>query len=344
MTHWQLALKRFLRPGTVLLLLLTALTVWAGGSLGHQTQLRPCGVVCEDPNASDIRDALCRKSFVPYETREEMSRAVSRGELDCGAVLLPGLAEAVAAGKPGGHILLLTAPDSFLTEVYEAHLSSTLYAACAPVMAMQAAADAGVTLTEQAVREELDALVRDGYRFTFEITTAAGGAAEPEDLGGTIRLFAAAMLLFAAIVPGTARASEEADRFRSRIGSKKAVSSILIPTLFWQGLLYTLAAGIAQPSQAGALAGYVLLLTALGLISAQLPAKRKILLPICLLGALALYPVYYDLAEAWRGAAALRLVLPPCWMLVIPAHPWSAIALGSCMTAALLLYSERRHP
>lgn len=343
MTHWYLSLKRMLRPGTVLMLLLVLLTVWLGGMAGRQAELRPCGVVCEDPTelALEMQESLRQKGFPVYATREELTHDVSRGTLDCGAVLLPGLGDALAEGKPAGHVLFLTAPDSFLTEVYEAHLSAALYSASAPALTVQSAADAGVTLTTEEVRAELDALRDAGYSFTFDILTTEGVPPVLPDTGLAVSRAAAALLLFAAIVTGTIRAVEDADALWKRIGRKAALGRILLPSLFWQALLYTLAAGVTLRGDLAALTGYALLLTALGLIVARLPVKPGALLPICLLGALAMFPIYYDLTEYLPQTAVLHWVLPPCWLLKLLDCPAAGV-LGLLAPIILLCYPGRR--
>lgn len=329
MIHWKLAFKRFLGPGTVILLLLVLLTVSAGNAAGHQTQLRPCGVTREDdhPAAAALEAALAEKGFVIYENRQAMTADISYGTLDCGVVLLPGVGESIEAGKPGGNLLLLTAPDSFLTEAYEAHLAASLYTAAAPAMVVQSAAEAGVTLSPEQVRAELDAMYAEGWLFTFDVTTVAGTAPVQRDYGLAIAQAAAGLLLFAAIFTGTLRASQDTDRMAPRIGRKAAVRTILLPTLFWQGVCYLLAAGLPLPTRAG-LPGFVLLVTALGLLAARLPVKVDAALPILLLGSLAAFPIYYDLAETIPQVALLRWILPPCWLLQTTAHPIGAAILG----------------
>lgn len=338
---WIIALKRFLKPGTAIMLLLVLLAVWAGNAAGHKTELRPCGVVCEDPAALGVRDALERKGFVCYDTREAMTADISYGILDCGAVLLPGLGETIAEGRPAGHILLLTAPDSFLTEAYEAHLAASLYTAAAPAMTLQSALDAGVELTLEQVQEELDAMYRDGWLFSFQVTNVEGVPPAQRDLGLAIAQAAAGLLLFAAIFTGTQKAAADADRMRPRIGSRAAVVNILIPSLFWQSVFYLLAAGLVLPTRE-ALPGFVLLVTALGLLAYRLPFNTDALLPILLLGSLAAYPIYYDLAENYPQIAVLRYFLPPCWLLKTAQTPIASAALGTAVAAILLAVPGKR--
>lgn len=337
MTHWLLSLKRLLRPGTAILLLLIVLTVWGGREAGRSAELRPCGVVCEDTDFS-LRDALTAKGFVPFASREEMEHAISRGTLDCGAVLLPGLGQALENGEYAGFVQVLTAPDSFLPEVYEAHIHASLYSAAAPAVTVQSAREAGVALEIADVREELARLRSEGLLFSFEIVTAQGAPAAPRDLGRAVSQAAAALLLFAAVTPGTVRAARWTEELKDRIGRKAAVMSVLIPTLFWQSVLYFLAAAMA--GNPAAMAGYILLLTALGLAAARLPFRTYVFLPVCLLGGLAVYPVYFDLGIP----LALRCLLPPCWLLAAIRYPAAAMGLGAGLTALLLVfYPKRRH-
>lgn len=339
MTCWTLALKRFLRPGTVLMLLLVMLTVLGGTAAGHQTKLRPCGVVCEDshPDALRVQAILEEKGFPVYATREAMAADISYGKLDCGAVLLPGLGQTVEAGAPEGHLLLLTAPDTFLTEAYEAHLAAALYTAAAPAMTRLSAEEAGVTLSLEQIQAELDEMRREGYLFTFEITTADGAALPAPDLGLAIARAALGLLLFAAILPGTRRAVADMDKLLPRIGRRAAITGILIPSLFWQ-LVFFLLAGLVLPAERAALPGYLLLLTALGLIAARIPLELGFLLPILLLGALAVYPIYFDLAGHFPQLATLHWLLPPCWLLKAEEAPLHTAIAGAALLAAILAF------
>lgn len=327
-----------------MMLLLVLLAVWAGNAAGRKTELRPCGVVCEDsaPGAQSVQAALADKGFVPYDSREAMTADISYGVLDCGAVLLPGLGDAIAEGQPAGYILLLTAPDSFLTEAYEAHLSASLYTAAAPAMTLQSALDAGVELTLEQVQAELDAMYDGGWLFSFQVTTVEGVPPAERDLGLAIAQAAAGLLLFAAIFTGTQRAAADARRMRPRIGRRAAVTKILIPALCWQAVFYLLAAGLPLPTRE-ALPGYVLLLTALGLLASRLPFSTDALLPILLLGSLAAYPIYYDLAESYPQIAALRCFLPPCWLLYTGEHPAASAALGTALILLLLMITSGHH-
>lgn len=341
----MLALKRFLRPGTVVMLLLVALTVAGGKTAGRQAALRPCGIVCEDshPAALAVREDLLTRGFASYGSREEMAEDISMGILDCGAVLLPGIGQGIEQADYAGFVLLLTAPDSFLTEAYEAHIVAALYTAAAPAMIRQASEEAGIPLEPEAIRQALEEMMGEGYRFTFEVVTTQGAAPEAPDLGRAIALAGAALLLFGAVVPGTVGLAADADRLWGRIGRKGALTRMLLPGLCWQALAYTLAAGPLLGAAGWAVPGYVLVLTALGLLLARLPVNLKPLLPLVLLGSLALFPIYYDLVGLYPRLVLLQKLLPPCWLLELSAHPALGAAIGAGSTAVLIaLYPRRR--
>lgn len=345
MTNWTLALKRFLRPGTVVMLLLVALTVAGGKTAGRQAALRPCGLLCEDshPAALAVREELLTRGFTAYESRAEMTEDISMGILDCGAVLLPGIGQGIEQADYAGFVQLLTAPDSFLTEAYQAHIAAALYTAAAPALIRQASQEAGIPLEPEAIGKALDGMMEEGYRFTFEVVTTEGAAPETPDLGQAIALAGAALLLFGAVVPGTVRIVADADRLWSRIGRKAALTRMLLPGLCWQALAFTLAAGPLLGEAGRAVPGYVLLLTALGLILARLPVNLRPLLPLVLLGSLALLPIYFDLTGLYPRLALLRRLLPPCWLPELSAHPALGAAVGAAAAAVLTaLYPRRR--
>ena len=132
----MLALKRYLRPGRLALLVLMALMIVFGRSAGRQAALRPCGLYCEDPHptAQAVQADLLGRGFAAYHSQEEMEEDISMDILDCGAVLQKGIGEAVDRADYAGFVTLLAAPDSFLTEAYEAHITAALYTAAAPAL------------------------------------------------------------------------------------------------------------------------------------------------------------------------------------------------------------------
>lgn len=344
MTHWLLALKRFLRPGTLAMLLVVALTAAGGKTLGRQAALRPCGLVCLDdhPAAQQVRQALLEKGFAPYDSREAMEEDISMGILDCGAVLREGIGQGVEQAEYAGFVELLTAPDSFLTEAYQAHIVTALYTAAAPAMVGRAAQEAQVPLTQEDIRRALAEMMEEGYRFSFEVETTQGPLPQTPDRGQALALAGTALLLFAAVVPGAAAMAAEADRLWGRIGRRAALTRVLLPGLCWQSLAYSLAAGPLLGRAGWAVPGYVLALTALALVAARLPVGLKPLLPLVLLGSLALYPIYYDLVELYPRLALLRRVLPPCWLLLFEPQPLLWAVVGALAAAGLLAVYPRR--
>ena len=345
MSGWMLALKRYLRPGRLVLLVLMVLSIGLGRSAGRQAELRPCGLYCEDshPTALAVREDLLSRGFAAYDSREEMEADISRGILDCGAVLQRGIGEAIDRADYAGFVELLTAPDSFLTEAYEAHITAALYTAAAPAMIRQASAEAGVMLEDAAIRQALAEMMEEGYRFTFDIVTTRGTPPETRDLGQAIALAAAALLLFATVVPGTVGLVRDADRLWNRIGGKAARLQLLLPGICWQALICSLTAGLTLGKSGWGIPGYVLILTALGLVIARLPVNLKPLLPLVLLGSLALFPIYFDLTGLYPQLMVLRKLLIPCWLPELTDHPALGAAMGAGAAAVLVaLYPKRR--
>lgn len=345
MTSWMTALKRFARPGKLLLLLLISLAILGGRTAGHQAALRPCGILCQDDHSAAlaVRDSLLDHGFVAYDDLDKMTADISMGVLDCGAVLLPGIGQGIQQAEYAGFVQLYTAPDSFLTETYQAHITAALYTSAAPAMIRQASQEAGIPLDLEAIRQELDSMMDSGYRFTFEVVTTQGTPPEAPDYGQAIATAAGALLLFAAVVPGTVRLGLEADRIQRRIGRKNALLGVLLPGLVWQLIFCCLAAAPWMGEAGWAVPGYLLALTVLGLLVSRLPVSLKPLLPLVLLGALAMMPIYFDLTELYPQLLPLRSLLPPCWLLVLTRHPLSGAGVSALITAVILaLYPQRR--
>ena len=345
MTCWMLALKRFLRPGRLLLLLLISLAILGGRTAGHQAALRPCGILCQDdhPAALAVRDGLLDHGFTAYDDLDKMTDDISKGVLDCGAVLLPGIGQAVEQGEYAGFVQLFTAPDSFLTETYQAHITAALYTAAAPAMIRQASQEAGIPLDLEAILQEWNSMMSSGYRFTFEVVTTQGTPPESPDYGQAIATAAGALLLFAAVVPGTVRLGMDANRLQCRIGRKNALLGVLLPGLVWQLILSCLAAAPWMGETGWAVPGYLLALTGLGLLLARLPVSLKPLLPLALLGALAMMPIYFDLTGLYPQLLPLRCLLPPCWLFFFIQHPLSGAGISALITTVILvLYPRRR--
>ena len=344
-SSWMLALKRYLRPGRLALLVLMTLMIVLGRSAGGQAELRPCGLYCEDPHptAQAVKADLLGRGFTAYDSQEKMEADISMGILDCGAVLQKGIGEAVDRADYAGFVTLLAAPDSFLTEAYEAHITAALYTAAAPALIRQASAEAGVPLGDAAIQKALEEMMAEGYRFTFDIVTTQGTPPATRDLGQAIALAAAALLLFAAVVPGTVGLVRDADRLWNRIGGKAARLEMLLPGICWQALVCSLAAGPFLGKAGWGIPGYVMILTALGLVIARLPVNVKPLLPLVLLGSLALLPIYYDLAGLYPQLVPLQRLLVPCWLPGLTAHPLPGAVIGIAATAVLIsLYPKRR--
>ena len=347
MTLWKLSLKRYLSVGRLALLVAICLAILGGRTAGHQAELRPCGLLCQDesPAAVEVQSALLSRGFVSYDDLNAMTEDISLGVLDCGAVLLPGIGQGIAEGEYAGFVRLYVAPDSFLTEVYQAHITAALYTAAAPALISQAAEAAGVSLEAEAIQREWEKLLDTGYRVRIEVVTTQGKAPETPDYPQAIAAAAGALLLFAAVVPGTVGIVREADRLGRRIGGRKALTGVLLPGITWQLLLCTLAAAPFLGEAGRWVPGYLLCLTALGLVLARSPLSLKPLLPLVLLGSLALMPIYFDLTGVYPRLLTLRYLLPPCWLLAVQNHPVLCSAIGALTTAVLLLlYPIRRKP
>ena len=347
MTIWKLSLKRYLTLGNLALLLAISLAIPGGRIAGHQAALRPCGILCQDGSSAalEVKQELLNHGFVSYDDLNAMTADISMGVLDCGAVLLPGIGQGIEQGNYAGFVRLYVAPDSFLTEAYQAHITAALYTAAAPALISQAAKDAGVPLGSEAIQRQWEQMLDSGYRFRIEVVTTGGKAPEAPDYPQAIAAAAAALLLFAAVVPGTVRLSQEADRLGRRIGERKALMGVLLPGLVWQLILCTLAAAPFLGKAGWVVPGYLMSLTALGLLLARSPLSLKPLLPLVLLGSLALMPIYFDLTTLYPQLLMLRYLLPPCWLLAAQSHPvlFSGIA-GLTAAVLLAIYPVRRKP
>lgn len=345
MTAWYLALKRCLRPAFLLALVLLFCATYAAGLTGKEAALRPNGFVDEDGSAlsEEVCQALEQKGYLRYKDRAVLSAAVECGQLDCGAILLRGLGVQLAENRLDDCVLVLHSPMSFLTELYEAQISAVLFQMTAPLRTAQIAQAAGVELSAQEVAERLAAYEAQGRLFTFQTELVDGKAPTENGYGPRLSRAVAALLLFTILVVEFRRIWASSRRMAAVIGRRAAARAVLLPQLSVTLLLCFLAAAIplGRFSMLSGLLPFCLCIAAL----ACLPVAQSllcVLLPCVLLGSLALFPIYLDLCARYPALLPLRLLLPPCWLVLTPEHPllWGAAGLAA-LGLSYILFRKR---
>lgn len=342
-TEWTIALKRILTPARIVMLILTVVLTLAAGRTGTELALHPCGLVCEDDgeNADFVCERLAEKGFVLYNSREEMSADIEGGKLDCGAILCEGIGKGIDSGELDGSVIMCCSPMSFMTEGYKADILAVLYTATAPVRTANAAAKAGVELTPDEVKAELDNYYAGGLRFHFETETVSGESPMSVTHAPILKRAASAILIFALLLPALRGFCADTVRMGSRIGYAKAKRYVLLPEAVLMTVLCILS-GLASGETVPVIA-YCLALTVPALLSSRIPDfAASLVIALWLLGSLAVYPVYYDLAESFSFIETLRLFFPPCWFESIVRHPTAALTLSVSANAALILILRRQ--
>lgn len=349
MIAWRLALKRSLRSGFCLILALLLVASFAAAMTGKEATMRPTGFVDEDQseNSALVCAALEEKGYLRYADRDSLSAAVSDGTLDCGAVLLHGLGAGIEKNQLSNTVLVYYGPMSFLTELYEAQISAVLFRMTAPLRTVQSALLAGEKLERSEIAERLQVYEDEGRLFTFREEVADGEPMPENRYGPRLSSAVAAMLLFTALTVELRRIVQKSRRLAVCIGDRAAARTVLLPQLTITVLLSFLAAAIplcwVDSSVLAGLAAFCLCLAALALLLSALPQSILcVLLPSVLIGTLALYPIYLDLCARNPALKPLRLLLPPCWLLLTRVHPllWAAGGLAA-LTAAFTLFRRR---
>lgn len=352
MTVWYLAWKRCMRPGFLCILIFLLAACFAAGLTGKQATLRPTGFTDEDHSvqSAEVCDALLQKGYRYYPSRTALTAAVSAGELDCGAVLLPGLGAQLARNQLSQGVLILHGPMSFLTELYEAQISAVLFRMTAPLRTAQSAKAAGATVSEEEIAARLRAYEEEGRPFTFTEEVSDGKPMPENSYGPRLSHAVAALLLFTALAVELRRMTAQARRLAVCIGYDRAARTVLLPQLLLSVFLSFLAAALPlawlDHSILPGLFAFCLCIAALALLLTALPQRVLcVLLPCILLGSLALYPIYLDLCARLPSLAVVRLLLPPCWLVLTPSHPllWGLGGLAALFTA-YTLFRKRTLP
>lgn len=365
MTAWLLALKRVVRGKLFLFSLLLAALVMASTSLiGSRTVEPKAGFVLSASGGEiteKISASMTELGVLRYDSPEDLRRAVSDGEVDCGILFREDLEELVVLGELNEAASVLVSGSTSFPKFFAGVAGSALFSAAAPYLSADVLRAMGFDATDEMVIEEYEALREEGDLFTFRTEYLAGAEPTPveEAFTGNLCRAALALLFFVAIVPETYRSfRRELSAFGSLLGPGRTLTRVLLPLSVWRLALSLLAVvgGIALGEYLGGkdlwpllLPGglYLLLLFSAGfLLSVLLPGKTdlRVLLPVWLLLSLILCPIYTDLGEWFSVLRTVRLLFPPTWLWSVESAPLTALlsAVGMLFLAIGLFAVQKR--
>lgn len=343
MNSFVFALKRVMRrPMIVGMLVIYVIAVAFSGRAGSEISLPCAGVYDESQSEASRRivSYLTDNGFVVCESPEEMTALVRDGQLDCGVILPENLIALMERNDLEERIPWIVAPTSFIPGLYRDHVAAALFREYAPYIT--ANLFEGTVVSREEVFREYEEMFAGGYAFSFDDIIIEGGAAAESSNRRALVTGVSAILLCAivfAFCADTADASFQA--VIRRMGLWKAVTGTVIPGLLVRMLLAGCAgcAGLFLADGAeliGPLLIYIVLLTGISvMLSALLRSTRHIyiLLSVVVVGSAALCPIYMDLAVAVPALEAVRCLLPPYWMWLLPGH----LLLGSLAAILSLL-------
>ncbi len=361
MKFFILTCKRlFRRPAFLLLLLSAAAAIFFAPLLGRDEAIPPAGVCDLDGSAASaaVCEMLCADGFVLCDDEAELRAGVQSGRYDCGVILPCGMEDALRKGRTEGMLPLITAPTSFVPELYQNHVTAAVFSVYAPYLTADVLAD--TPISEEEVLEEYRTLMESGLLFSFTLSTGEE-AIQPENTRAlTYTLGAASLFLFALLVYATCGAlTGDCARFARRIGLGRTLRFILLPELVLRAALAMLfsAAALCLASfiteapfllrLIWPICVYILLLSSLSMVISAVfshVGQMQTLSCFLLLLALVLCPIYTDVTLTFPFAAVLRCFVPSYWLWLAYAHPLpcSVVAIALLPITYALLYLLRR--
>lgn len=336
--------KRILRRWTVFLLLLAAPVLAVQVSRSEEPPPAGFCMAQEDAITGRIAQHLLQNGFVEYADPTRIPELVRRGELDCGAVFPENFGKAVSEGDLSESIIFYASPSSYLPELYKSHITAAVFRECVPYISAEAFADTEVT--QEAVLQAYQAMLDEGYAFSFDVVTAEGTAAPAQVKSRSVAMGAAAILLLTVLLALCAGTVENSfDTMLPRLGLRKAVTAVLLPEILMNALCAAVFCGVGfvlagLPDMVLPTAVYCLLLCGVGLLLTAVfrtAGRIHVLLPVLVIGAAALCPIYVDLAPMIPAVAAVRPMIPAYWLWQIPDAPilW-AVAAATVFAAGVL--------
>lgn len=345
MSSLSFALKRTVSSKAFMLfLLLIAVAVFAASFYGSFAGLPPAGIYNAGSGylSQRVVALLNERGFVEYNSTEEMQNALQQGEIDCSVILPADFDARFEAGETKGIISFISTASSFAPMIYQSHISAVLFSEYAPYIT--AASLAEYAIPQEEVLQKYEAMLADGYAFSFELLSAEG--VSPENVKShNLMMGAAAILLFIAICILSVSLLQEAFSALSlRIGKRKSLLHIILPNLAVRALFSAsaaaiglVAAGVVQSDEfcfrlIPAVFVYCMLLMAAALLLAAIcpqPRNLNILLTLLVLASLAFCPFFVDIAMLSSIIEAVRYALPCFWLWAIPENMllWTAIAI-----------------
>lgn len=291
----------------------------------------------QDDISERIAERLLDNGFVSCSDPEELQHQVLTGELDCGAVFPEDFTQRIGKEDLEGSIRFYASPSSYTPELFRNHVAVAVYKEYVPYILMNAFVDTEVT--DEMVLDEYDKMYDEGFAFAFDMQTVSG-VALPEDPNARPMAIGTVAILMSTVL--FALCAETADRtFRvmlGRLGLRKSLLAVLIPEILLNALSAAAFCGAGL-----ALAGftelvlpavvYAFLVSGVGLLLASVPGRAKqvyVLLPVLVICAVALCPIYTDLSLLIPAVKGIRWVLPAYWLWPVAERPWlwAAVALG----------------
>lgn len=327
--------KRSLRRLLIFLLLLAAPVLAA--QLSKSETPPPCGFYMAEttPVTQRIEAHLLQNGFIACPDPEAIAQQVRWGELDCGIVFPQDFSQKVVQGQLKESITVYVSPVSFAPMLYKSHVAAAVFREYVPYIC--ASAFEGTQVTQEAVLAEYEAMFAQGYAFSFDVLPLSGKPDTQAGKNRSLSLGAAAITLFAFLFALAAETAQRAvTQLLPRLGLRKTVTAVLLPET---GITLLLAAifgggGLALagfPELMLPTAVYCVAVWGLGLIAYSIlwsAKKLYVLLPVLVIAAAALCPIYTDLALVLPWLERVRSVIPAYWLWCIPEQQglWGVIA------------------
>ena len=324
MTSLRFAVKRlFVTPWfTLFWILILVLPVMAQRAAADVAVPAPGYAIEGNADEDAVRMAayLEEAGFRRFASREALREAVDQREADAGVVISGNISSKLGESGIKNCLFFVKSPNSFLPDLWQEHASAALFGVYAPYIMADALDGAALSDEEifAAYYDRFDA----GKLFSFDISSEKGHVEPLTERQDRFFLGALSLLLFAAAFYAAAEPlTDETRALSARSGRKAALTHFFLPGAAVRYLLLWLAgAGAAllcgRAAILPALALYVLLLAAFGLVLKAIPGSRwqGMLCLFLLLISLALCPVYTDLSLALPAVSVIRRFLPPYWL------------------------------
>ena len=341
--------KRALRRLLIFLLLLAAPLVAVQVSTAETSPPAGFCLTEETESAERIREYLLKNGFVAVDDPAMLLEQVRRGDLDCGAIFPEDLTRRITQGDLKQSVEFYTSPSSFSPDLYKSHVAAILFREYVPYICASAFEETSVTRDE--VLAEYETMFAQGYVFSFDVVTAGHVPEGQAFRNQSMALGATAILLLAVLF---ALAAETADRaviqLLPRLGLWKSITRVLLPETAVNLAFAAIFAGgglalVGLTEYWLPTAVYCMAVWGCGVVlyGVLWSAKRiYVLLPVLVIAAAALCPIYTDLSLLLPWLNRVRMVLPPYWLWRIPdaLGLWTAISLA-VFTGGLLLTALR---